>query len=79
MTRIASFAATSTAPATAMLRLSPDRRGISGSAQLTNGEPVPIANLLTRVLAKYGLPDRESKNGQVAGDCSRQLQLDLRA
>lgn len=78
MARIATFAITSRSPATAVLRLSPDRAGISGSAQLPSGAPVPIADLLTRVLAQYGLPESGTKNRPKDANANgREVQLDL--
>ena len=64
-------------PATAILHLSRERPGISGSAQLPSGEPVPIANLLARVLAQYGLPESASQQCKSENRQSRERQLDL--
>jgi hypothetical protein len=44
-------------PATAVLKLSPQRAGLTGSAHVPSGEAVPLGDLLSTVLARYGLPE----------------------
>ena len=44
-------------PATTVLKLSPQGAGLTGSAHLPSGEAVPIGDLLSTVLARYGLPE----------------------
>jgi hypothetical protein len=59
--------------ATTVLRLSPQREGLAGSAHLPGGEAVPIGDILSTVLARYGLPENRGEGvcqgpNQSAGD-----------
>lgn len=62
----AMFPIVSRSPATVILHLSPARSGISGSARLATGEPVPIARLLARVLDQYSLAGLEEDDTPAA-------------
>jgi hypothetical protein len=66
MTMSATFPIVSGSPASAILQLSPLRPGVSGSARLATGEPVPIARLLARVLDQYSLAGLEEDDTPAA-------------
>lgn len=76
----ATFPIMNLSPANAVLHLSPARPGVSGSARLSTGEPVPIARLLARVLDQYSLAELEEDDTPAAlPSQSRGSALDLLA
>jgi hypothetical protein len=49
---------------TTVIRLSPQRPGVTGSSHLPTGEAVPIGDLLSTVLARYRLREDESEKAR---------------
>jgi hypothetical protein len=80
MSGISTIRNTGPMPATAVLKLSPQRAGLTGSAHLPSGEAVPIGDLLSTVLARYGLPEAGDEEALQRPDQTRgEMRFDVLA